>query len=127
MIKVNFEDMADAYAVFIKVFGFEAPSWNSMFEFSAAIGFSAISCWPVLSEDLTIKVSPQTATWIAWLTGPHRLTMAKVLKSKRYSFYGRLSSPIIKAWHITRYAYLTIVSFFGSFFRAFKYDDNGLT
>jgi hypothetical protein len=110
--------MNDAYVVFCKAFGFELYTWNTLFEFSAAIGFAAI-LWPKDMDGDMFKVTPRTATWVERLNSPHQLTMANVLKSKRYSFYGRVSTPIIKAWHALRYANFFVVSFVNGLVRVF--------
>lgn len=124
MVRVSCEALNDAYYLFCEVFGFEPSRRNSIFEFSAAIGFSAVGCWPMWLEDYApLKLSPRTAMWVERLTGPHQRAMANVLKSKRYGFYGRLSTPIIKAWHAVRYTCLVVVQFVVGLVKVFTHDD----
>lgn len=110
MVNVDDVKILEAFRLYCNLTERNQDSWNSIFDFTSVVGFSVISGGLGDPHSSSTNVSERTAKAIDWMTGPHAITLAKVLKNQRYSFYGRLRAPIIKAGHALAFAGLTIHS-----------------
>lgn len=63
-------------------------------------------------DEKGVEVAPNTARAIGWLNGSHAATMVKVIKSKRYSQWGRVKTPFIKAGHAMLFGIYSILLVF---------------
>lgn len=112
MVEITERKVRESFELYCTEMKINKESWSAIFDYSSTIGFSVINGIMTSMDDSTVEVTPSTARAIEWLTGPHAVTMAKILKSKRLSRAGRIKAVLLKCGHAVWFAMASIYQVF---------------
>lgn len=110
MAEMAEEQLDKAYERFCKGMGFNEDKWGSMFEFTTWVGFGIADITiDSIREGGPLTLPDRTAQLVAQLLGPHCETILRVYQCRRYSFYGRVCTPVVKMGHRIKFIYCAVV------------------